>query len=72
MGFVVGARVTEDRWIACGVKDDITFGLKPGGELTVASTICHETRQSHEAVVIDNVDTDAAYCNHHNPSPIWI
>ncbi len=31
MGFAAVARVTDDRWIACSVKDDIAFGLKPGG-----------------------------------------
>ena len=33
MGFAAIARVTDDRWIACSVKDDIAFGLKAGGEL---------------------------------------
>jgi hypothetical protein len=28
--FAAVARVTEDRWIACGVLDEIDFGLKPG------------------------------------------
>ena len=31
MGFAAVARVTEDRWVACGVRDEIDFGLKPGG-----------------------------------------
>jgi len=26
--------VTDERWICCAVKDDIAFGLKPGGELS--------------------------------------
>ena len=42
MGFAAVARVTEDRWIACSVLDEIDFGLKPGGELKVDTTICHE------------------------------
>ncbi|MDF9864096.1 hypothetical protein M2437_003078 [Methylorubrum pseudosasae] len=42
MGFAAVARVTEDRWVACAVKDDIAFGLKPGGELDLETTICHE------------------------------
>lgn len=29
MGFAAVARVTEDRWVACGVLDQIEFGLKP-------------------------------------------
>jgi K+-sensing histidine kinase KdpD len=68
MGFAAIARVTEDRWIACSVKDDIAFGLKPGGELKVETTICNEIRSNHEAVIIDHVDADPNYCNHHTPA----
>jgi signal transduction histidine kinase len=67
MRFAAVARVTEDRWIACSVRDDINFGLKPGGELEVETTICHEIRQSGEAVVIDHVSEDAVYACHHTP-----
>jgi signal transduction histidine kinase len=67
MRFAAVARVTEDRWIACSVRDDINFGLKPGGELKVESTLCHEIRQSGEAVVIDHVAEDAVYAGHHTP-----
>ncbi|MFZ2030865.1 MAG: GAF domain-containing sensor histidine kinase [Vitreimonas sp.] len=67
MGFAAVARVSEDRWIACSVKDDIAFGLTPGGELVVESTICHEIRQSREAVVIDDVACDAQWSTHHTP-----
>lgn len=67
MGFAAVARVTSDRWIACSVKDDIAFGLTPGGELKVETTICHEIRQSGEAVVIDHVAEDPAYAAHRTP-----
>src|SRR5271169_4025998 len=68
MRFAAVARVTEDRWIACSVRDDIAFGLKPGGELKVETTICHEIRQSGQAVIIDNVAEDTVYCAHHTPT----
>jgi signal transduction histidine kinase len=68
MGFTAVARVTEDRWITCASRDELAFGLKPGDELKVETTICHEIRQSREAVVIDNVSEDAAFCNHHTPT----
>jgi signal transduction histidine kinase len=68
MGFTAIARVTEDRWITCASRDELAFGLKPGDELKVESTICHEIRQSREPVIIDNVAADAAYCNHHTPA----
>jgi signal transduction histidine kinase len=67
MGFAAVARVTPDKWIACAVRDEIQFGLVPGGELQVESTICHEIRQNHIAVIIDHVDEDPAYAHHHTP-----
>jgi hypothetical protein len=42
MGFAAVARVTDERWIACAVRDEISFGLKPGGELKLETTICNE------------------------------
>lgn len=81
MGFAAVARVSEDRWIACAVKDEIAFGLKPGGELKVETTICDEIRDSGKSVIIDEVATDAVYCGHPTPAmygfqsyisiPIW-
>lgn len=68
MGFAAVARVTEDRWIACEVLDNIDFGLRPGGELKIETTICNEIRDSREAVVIDNVAEDAVYFRHHTPA----
>ncbi len=68
MGFSAVARVTEDRWICCAVRDEINFGLAPGGELKVETTICNEIRDSLQGVVIDNVDSDAVFCGHHTPA----
>jgi signal transduction histidine kinase len=68
MGFAAVARVTEDRWIACAVHDEIQFGLQPGGELQVATTICHEIRQSGSAVVIDHVAEDDTFRQHPTPA----
>ncbi len=68
MGFAAVAKVTADRWIACSVLDEINFGLKPGGELNVETTICHEIRQSREPVVIDDVSKEEHWCNHATPA----
>jgi signal transduction histidine kinase len=67
MGFAAVARVTEDRWIACSVLDNIHFGLKSGGELKVETTICQEIRQSGKAVIIDSVAEDGCYRDHPTP-----
>src|SRR6201999_2908006 len=68
MGFVAVARVTSQRWVCCAVRDNIAFGLEPGGELRVETTICNEIRQHGETVVIDDVATDGAFCNHPTPA----
>ena len=68
MGFAAVARVTEDRWVACAVRDDISFGLLPGGELEVRTTICDEIRDSGQAVVIDHAAADKDFCGHPTPA----
>ncbi|KPW15522.1 Sensor histidine kinase [Pseudomonas cannabina pv. alisalensis] len=67
LGFAAIARVTESSWTACAVRDNLNFGLEPGGELELTSTICHEIRSSHQPVVIDHVAQDALFCEHHTP-----
>jgi len=67
MGFAAVARVTDDRWIACQVLDNVSFGLAAGGELEVETTLCHEIRQHREAIAIDDVAADHTYCSHHTP-----
>jgi len=68
MGFAAVARVTEDRWVACAVRDEIQFGLAPGGELKVETTICDAIRASGQAVVIDHVTADQDFCGHPTPA----
>ena len=68
MGFAAVARVTDDRWIAAQVLDKIEFGLKPGDELVLKTTICDEIRQSGDGVVIDHVAGDPKWRTHHTPA----
>lgn len=67
MGFAAVARVTDEKWIACAVRDDVEFGLKPGGELELKTTICDEIRASHVPVIFDDAALDPAYADHHTP-----
>lgn len=67
-GFVAVARVTEDRWIACQVSDEVEFGLKPGDELDIETTICNEIRECGCAIVIDHVDADPEWRTHPVPA----
>lgn len=68
MGFVAVARVTEDRWIACQLLDKIEFGLNPGDELEVKTTICDDIRKCGQAIIIDEVGADPQWSRH--PVPI--
>ena len=67
MGFAAVARVTDDRWVACAVEDRVAFGLTPGGELPVESTLCNTVRHTDEAIFIDHASQDEVYCTHHTP-----
>lgn len=68
MGFAAVARVTGERWIACAVKDEIAFGLQPGDELKVETTICHEIHGHRQPVVINHVTQDPNYNGHPTPA----
>lgn len=68
MGFAAVARVTETRWVACAVRDEIAFGLVPGGELAVDKTLCHEIRQHKQAIVISDLVNDKKFSDHPVPN----
>ncbi|MET0240460.1 MAG: GAF domain-containing protein, partial [Sphingobium sp.] len=67
MGFAAVARVTETRWIAVQVLDRIEFGLDPGGELEIKTTICDEIRDCGQEIVIDDVAGHQQWRTHHTP-----
>jgi signal transduction histidine kinase len=68
MGFAAIARVTEDKWITCASKDNISFGLKVGDQLPIESTICAQVRQQQKPIFINNVATSVTYANHPVPA----
>lgn len=68
MGFAAVARVTEDRWIACQLLDKIEFGLDPGDELRIKTTICDDIRRTGKAIVIDSVAGSDQWRTH--PVPV--
>jgi signal transduction histidine kinase len=67
MRFAAVARVSDETWTACAVKDDIDFGLQPGGQLELHSTLCAESRAARAPIVIDQASTDPRYRDHHTP-----
>lgn len=67
MGFAAIARVTEDKWVTCTTRDEISFGLKAGDELPINTTICTEVRKKKQAVYIDDVDHDDKFVDHPVP-----
>lgn len=67
MGFAAVARVTDERWVACQVVDPIRFGLKPGDELPLESTLCNEIRGHRQTIVFDDAIEDPQYRDHHTP-----
>jgi hypothetical protein len=65
MGYTAVARVSDLTWTACAVHDDIQFGLTPGGQLDLKTTLCFASRESREPIVIDNFSEDPNYRDHH-------
>jgi signal transduction histidine kinase len=65
MGFAAVARVTDETWTACAVHDAIDFGLKPGGQLPLKTTLCFESRAAREPIVIDCFDESPTFRGHH-------
>ena len=72
MRYVVIARVTDEKWTACAVLDEMEFGLPPGGELEVATTLCNEVRDHKSPIVIENASADPVYCEHPTPKKYGI
>jgi signal transduction histidine kinase len=68
MGFAAVARVSESSWTACAVKDMISFGLQPGGQLDLHTTLCHESREARSPIIVDDFECDAKYRGHHTPT----
>ena len=68
MGFTAVVKVTEDQWITCATKDLISFGLKPGDELKVETTLCNLVRQQKESIVVDNIAEHPVYSKHPGPA----
>jgi hypothetical protein len=67
MRFVAVARVTDSTWTACAVKDEIEFGLKPGGSLAIETTLCIESKRSNRPVMFDQASLDPVYRDHPVP-----
>lgn len=65
--FVCIARVTPDSWTTCAALDQLDFGLKPGDQLKLSTTLCNEVRASNTGIVIDDVNFDPAFHDHFIP-----
>ncbi|WP_411851311.1 GAF domain-containing protein [Stenotrophomonas sp. LGBM10] len=68
MRFVAVARVTSDRWTTCAVHDLLGFGLAPGQDLVLETTICHEIRQHQMTVQFNQASLHPVFSQHHTPA----
>lgn len=67
MRFVGIARVTPERWILYASLDEGGFGLGPGDELDVKTTLCIAQLDQPQTIVFDDARSDATYASH--PAP---
>lgn len=68
MGFAAIVRVTHATSTACAVLDNVNFGLKPGGQLELQTTLCFESRAARAPIVVDRFSEVATYRSHHTPA----
>jgi signal transduction histidine kinase len=67
MRFTAVARVTEQAWTACAVYDHVSFGLEPGGQLPLESTICNEIRQHFRPIIFGHASQHPIFATHPTP-----
>lgn len=67
MSFVGIARVTRERWVLCSVLDEGGFGLSPGDELDVNTTLCVAQLDKPATIAFDDARRDPTYFNHQAP-----
>jgi len=65
--FAAIARVTDTTWTACATYDELGFGLVPGGELVLETTICNDIRHSLKPVIFEHASRHPLYSRHHTP-----
>ncbi len=65
--FAAIARVTPERWVTCASRDPLDFGLRPGDELDVTTTLCLEVHGCDRTIVIEDVLNDEQYRDHQTP-----
>ncbi|MCK9817025.1 GAF domain-containing protein [Pseudomonas sp. MAFF 302046] len=65
--FAAIAKVTEQRWIACAVHDELHFGLGPGDELMPEATLCNELRQHGKPIIIQHASAEPVFAQHPVP-----
>ncbi len=68
MRFTVVARVDEASWTACAVHDQINFGLVPGGQLDIKTTLCDQVRRQREPVLFGQASADPYWSAHPIPA----
>lgn len=66
MRFAAVARVTEKRWTTCAVNDLLDFGLRPGQDLILETTICRELRPG-QTTAFGQASQHPVYAKHHTP-----
>src|SRR5258705_10893448 len=65
MGFAAVGRVTEQRGVCCAGRDEIQFGLGPGGGVGGETTLFQRIRQSPQTVLIRQVAENTSYFGQH-------
>ncbi|MDA7416243.1 GAF domain-containing sensor histidine kinase [Xenophilus arseniciresistens] len=68
MRFIGIARVTPERWVMCAVLDEAGFGLVPGDQLDVNTTVCRAQIDRPDTIAFDDALAHPLYSQHPGPA----
>ena len=57
------AQVTEAQWVACNVRDEMSFGIMPGDTLPAEFTICAEVKERERPIIINDLAVDPEHAS---------
>lgn len=68
MRFIGIARVTPERWVMCAVLDEAGFGLAPGDQLDINTTVCRAQIDKSDTISFDDAHVHPVYSQHPGPA----
>jgi signal transduction histidine kinase len=64
MGFTALSRIVDQRWIACGIRDELQTGVDVGQSIALEHTLCRYVQQDLVPLAISDTTSDTRFHDH--------